>query len=62
MQPIIAESAPLRGRAVVFVLALAMAAFVASVPLRHHGGKYHKHHQLPRLGKCAHASYVYVNR
>jgi hypothetical protein len=56
MQPILAESAPHRGRAVAFAVALAAFALMAFAPSSHG-----RHHQMKRIGKCAHSHYSYLN-
>jgi membrane protein YdbS with pleckstrin-like domain len=64
MQPILAESAPHRGRAIAFaavLAALAMVALFAIPSSRHHNTRYRGHHRLPGIGKCPHG-YVYVAR
>jgi hypothetical protein len=64
MQPILAESAPVRGRAMVLAVALTVAASIASVALampRHPPTRWHRHHHLPYNGQCPYG-YVYVPR
>jgi hypothetical protein len=59
MQPILAESAPHRGRAIAF--AAAALAVVATLALAFHGRPSHRdHHRLRHLGKCGQASYYLV--
>ena len=63
MQPILAESAPHRGRAVAFAVVLAVIAALAISQGRQHSRHRYHHQQLPRIGKCAqvhYASYVYT--
>jgi hypothetical protein len=65
MQPILADSAPHRLRAVAFAVALAMvAALAATQTRRHHPRHRHHHFELQqRIGKCAqvhYSSYVYA--
>jgi hypothetical protein len=65
MQPILAESAPHRSRAVAFALVLAMiAAFAATQARRYSPRHRHHHYELQqRIGKCAqvhYSSYVYT--
>jgi hypothetical protein len=64
MQPILAESAPHRGRAVAFAVALALIATLAATQTRRHPGYHHRHYELQqRIGKCAqvhYSSYVYT--
>ena len=64
MQPILAESAPPRGRALVLAAVLTVAASIAAVglatPRSHHGQWRHRHH-LPHNGQCPYG-YVYVAR
>jgi hypothetical protein len=64
MQPILAESAPHRGRAVAFAVALAAVASLAFAAMPPSHSRYRDHHRLQRIGKCAysHYSYVYVTR
>ncbi len=57
MQPILADSAPHRGRAVAFAVALAAFALMAFMPSQHSS----RHHSLKRVGKCGHAHYVDFN-
>ena len=63
MQPILAESAPPRGRALVFAAVLTVAASIATIglamPRPHH--RWHRHHHLPHNGQCPYG-YVYVAR
>ena len=63
MQPILAESAPHRGRAVAFAVALALIATLAATQTRRHP-RHHRHYELQqRIGKCAqvhYSSYVYT--
>jgi hypothetical protein len=60
MEPILAEAAPHRGRAVAFAVVLAVIASLAMVPSQHRP-RHHRDH--PRLvhGKCTHG-YVFVVR
>jgi hypothetical protein len=64
MQPILAESAPHRGRAVAFAVALALIATLAATQTRRHSKYHHRHYELQqRIGKCAqvhYSSYVYT--
>jgi hypothetical protein len=64
MQPILAESAPHRGRAIVFAVALALIATFAATQTRGHARTHHRHYELQqRIGKCAqvhYSSYVYT--
>lgn len=60
MQPILAESAPHRGRAIAF--AAAAFAVVATLALSLHPRPSHReHHRLRHLGKCGQTSY-YLTR
>lgn len=64
MQPILAESVPHRARATALLGVLTLLGlflFTVTVPHRHHS-RHREHHQLPRLGKCANASYVVITR
>jgi Spy/CpxP family protein refolding chaperone len=64
MQPILAESAPPRGRALVFAVALTLAASIAAIAAagtQSHRARGHRHHHLPRNGQCPYG-YVYVIR
>jgi hypothetical protein len=64
MQPILAESAPPRGRALVFAAVLTIAASIAAVAValpRPHPGRSRHHHHLPHNGQCPYG-YVYVAR
>jgi hypothetical protein len=63
MQPILAESAPPRGRALVLAAVLTVAASIAAIGLampRAHHGRW-RHHHLPHNGQCPYG-YVYVAR
>ena len=64
MQPILAESAPRRGRAIAFAVALTLVATFAATTTRHHPRFHHRHYELQqRVGKCAqvhYSSYVYT--
>lgn len=63
MQPILAESAPHRGRAIVFAIVLALVAMIAlvvAIPAQHPRSKYRGHHRLPGTGKCPYVTYVHV--
>jgi hypothetical protein len=65
MQPILADSAPLRFRAVAFAVVLAMVAALAATQMGRHNPR-HRHHRYElqqRIGKCAqvhYSSYVYT--
>lgn len=64
MQPILAESAPHRGRAIAFVVGLALVATLAATQTRSHS-RSHRHHYVlqQRIGKCAQvhfSSYIYT--
>jgi hypothetical protein len=60
MQPILAESAPYRGRAIAFAVALAVVASLA-IGLRHqHRPRHHEYHRLAH-GKCMYG-YLYLTR
>jgi hypothetical protein len=64
MQPILAESVPPRGRALVLAAVLTVAASIAAIGLampRPHHGRWHRHHPLPHNGQCPYG-YVYVGR
>ncbi|HEX3764529.1 MAG TPA: hypothetical protein VHW23_37800 [Kofleriaceae bacterium] len=64
MQPILAESAPVRRRALVLAVALTVAASIASVAVatpRPQHTRWHRHHHLPYNGQCPYG-YVYVPR
>lgn len=62
MQPILAESAPHRGRAIVFAILLAIVALVALValaPAQHHRRMTsHRHYWMAGTGKCPQGKYV----
>jgi hypothetical protein len=64
MQPILAESAPRRGRAIAFAVALTLVAAFATTRTRHHPRFHHRYYDLQqRIGKCAqvhYSSYVYT--
>jgi hypothetical protein len=64
MQPILAEPAPHRGRAIAFAIALALVATLAATQTRRHPRHHHRHYELQqRIGKCAqvhYSSYVYT--
>jgi hypothetical protein len=64
MQPILAESAPHRGRAVAFAIALALVATLAATQTRRHPRYHQRHYEMQqRIGKCAqvhYSSYVYT--
>ena len=64
MQPILAESAPRRGRAIAFAVVLAMVAAFAATRTGHRPRLRHGHYELQqRIGKCAqvhYSSYVYT--
>lgn len=60
MQPIFAESAPHRGRAIVAAVALAVIASLAALAARPHPSHHRQHHL--RFGQCRHVGYVYVVR
>jgi hypothetical protein len=60
MEPILAESAPHRGRAIAFAAALAAVTAIAVFAMRPHPS-HHRHHHL-RMGKCVSGGYVYVLR
>jgi hypothetical protein len=67
MQLILAESAPHRGRAVAFAVALALVALLAVFAVArggHHHRRYGYHHQLTYVGKCVYtqAGYVFLTR
>jgi hypothetical protein len=61
MQPILAETAPHRGRALVLAAAFLAVTAVAAITVRpfssHH--RHRSHHHL-RMGKCVAGSYVHV--
>jgi hypothetical protein len=60
MQPILAESVPHRGRALVLAAVLAAAAALAgavAIAPRSHHERWHRHHHLSPIGKC---TYVYA--
>jgi len=64
MEPILAESAPVRGRALVLATVLTIAASIASVAAampRPHHARWRHHHHLPYNGQCPYG-YVYVPR
>jgi len=62
MQPILAESAPHRGRTVALVTALMVVTALIAVSLRPHPRhQRHGHRELPRIGRCVH-SYAYMTR
>lgn len=64
MQPILAESASPRGRALVLAAVLTVAASIAAVAVampRPHHGRWHRHHHLPHNGQCPYG-YVFVAR
>lgn len=64
MQPILAESARPRGRALMFAAVLTVAASIAAVAVampRSHHTRWHRHHRLPYNGQCPYG-YVYVAR
>jgi hypothetical protein len=60
MQPILAESAPHRGRALVFAVVLAAFAFAAIAPSLAPAPlpQTRSYHRLPGTGKCPHAKHV----
>jgi hypothetical protein len=64
MQPILADSAPLRFRAVAFTVVLAMLAAFAATQTRSYSPRHrHHHYEVQRIGKCAqvhYSSYVYT--
>ena len=62
MQPILAESAPHRGRAVAISVALAAVASLLLVMSPSHRSRHRGHHQLPRIGKCSYAGHAYLLR
>jgi len=59
MQPILAESAPRRGRALVFAAALTAVSLAAAVFTAIPSDRGHRHHRVQHIGKC---TYVYVVR
>ena len=62
MQPILADSAPHRFRAVAFAVVLAMLAALAATQTRPRHPR-HRHELQQRIGKCAqvhYSSYVYT--
>jgi hypothetical protein len=64
MQPILAESAPPRGRTLVFAAVLTVAASIAAVAVaspRMHPARSHRHHHLPHNAQCPYG-YVYLTR
>jgi hypothetical protein len=60
MQPILAESAPHRGRALVFALVLATFAFFTLAPSSPEPSRYRGYHRLPGTGRCPHAKVVHA--
>lgn len=56
MQPFLADSAPHRGRALVFAVVLAVATSIAAATLamvpRAHHPRWHRHHHMLRIGQC----------
>jgi hypothetical protein len=61
MEPILAESAPHRGRAVVFSVVLAVVASLALASSGLHRPRHHAHHYRMAHGKCM-QGYVLVTR
>ena len=60
MQPILAESAPRRGRAIAFAVALALVASFAATRTRHQPRFRHLHYEVQqqRIGKCGQVHYT----
>jgi hypothetical protein len=61
MEPILAESAPYRGRAVAFAVVLAAIASLAMIPRGHHRPRHQAHHYRLAHGQCE-RGYVYLVR
>ena len=60
MQPILAESAPHRGRAIGLAAAFAVVAVAAALAVRP-APSHHRHHHL-HSGRCTSGGYVYIVR
>jgi hypothetical protein len=61
VQPILAESAPYRGRAVVLAVVLAAVASLAMVPRGHHRTRHNPHHLRLAHDQCS-RGHVYLVR
>jgi hypothetical protein len=61
MEPILAESAPLRGRAVAFAVVLAVIASLAMASRDQYRPRHHAHHHRLAHGQCE-RGYVYLVR
>jgi hypothetical protein len=60
MQPILAESAPHRGRAIAFAAVLATFALLVFAPPSPEPSTYRGYKRLPGTGKCPHAKVVHI--